>query len=633
MDQEILSRLLSMEESTGLALNSYEKSLRAYTTKVHPLFMERMVMTGNVQSDISTITSTRSYTYGSTDQGFKGNALMNFIFQPLFDQEEPEYNQIIYLQCSSRTTGPESFGSTTMDLLIGRELSIEPQSLQTKAMELRDLCYRHLGWSVTMDLLQEDYSKTTLCREIERFLAENDYSFPASVGLHIPSRCLPPDLVMDSKFYLTRNDDRAFCKDRSILRHLTGCCLHRLFLPKQMYLRVGLDRNQVLPAYDKDLLNLVIPRHKHCTSRIIVSDISNFTGSAANSWLMLHCMNLQLSAGASWDKHSNVYCVKGSLLTATWKDIISVYLYHTVGVPCIVPGQDELGYLPGGFLGVAANITIGLVMLSVVLENLKRILQPKLSYIQFQAGGDDNCVGLVGSPEDVEDATILIRKHLESYVGPIKEFTIIDLEDHPIGCIPKLRFCKKRVFLNKSDVDFSVIGEPSIPIPACLSTSGYLTNVNDQEKAWRTLHLDLNRYETKLPHHGMYADTIRARFLQLYPHCLPARHDSNHKVLSPLAKWTQCGRYRLTEQAMGVVMSLADITVGEATYLDSMEERIRHTLVLGLNLKVTVLRGNLTMDLIVKRNQRMPFTRQSQTDLVGIIPDFELLKKIVNIYM
>lgn len=629
MNLEILGRLESLENPTGLAIDSFSKSLRAYETRLHPLLKERLIMLGDAQDDISAVTSTTSYSYASTDEGFTGASLTNFVLQPMFDQEEPEFDDIIYLKCSTKTIGPKVYGKRTMEDILRHELmkSSDPQKEPTT---LRELCERQLGHYVTADLLQDNYLQSGLAKSINSFLAHHDNRFPAATFLEVPGRSIPLELEMDSKFYPTRNDDRAYCKDRNLLRHLTGVCLHKLFLPQDKSLRANLYRNSVLPDKGKDTLNVSIPRLKNRRACIALTDISNFTGSNGNSWALLHVIALQLSQGGIWSKQPNLYCVAGSFFSATWRDIIIVYLYHTVGIPCAIPGGG-VGYLPGGFLGVAANITVGLVMLAVVLENLKRILRRSLDYVYLQAGGDDTFIALVGEEDAVEEGLLTTKSTLRDYVGWLKAFDVINLDERKPGLLQG-HFCKKMLWLEVYEEHYVVRTIPSIPLPECLSTGGYLKAIADQEKAWRTFHLDLKRFEVACPGSERTADTLRERFLQIYPACRPARFEVNLKRFTPSTRWEVISGKRFTQQAYNQIASYADVSHQGKLYLDDFQGRVRHSLCLGHNLSIIALFGGRDLELIVKRGQKIPVERETITEFVGMIPDNELLARINDIY-
>jgi chorismate mutase len=215
------------------------------------------------------------------------------------------------------------------------------------------------------------------------------------------------------------------------------------------------------------------------------------------------------------------------------------------------------------------------------------------------------------------------------FVGELKLFDVINLEESETGYLGgEKRFCKKRLMLTKEELVFKIVGEPSIPIPQCLSSQGFILNLEAQEVQWRSLHLDLCRYETKLPQHKVYADTLRARFLEIYPHCWPPRHEVTTRYISPKAKWTTYGEYNLTEPAMNVIASFADIQEGDVTYLDSIEERIRYGLNVGRLRMISGLKADLEFQLVVCRHQTEPIIKEVSVHSVGVVPDVALLDRI-----
>jgi hypothetical protein len=349
---------------------------------------------------------------------------------------------------------------------------------------------------------------------------------------------------------------------------------------------------------------------------------------------MLHALALQLSCGGTWDKLPNVFCVKGSFLSATWRDLMIIYLYHVVGVPCSVPGRMADGYLPGGFLGVAANITIGLVFLSVVLENLKRILRKDLDYVQCQAGGDDNVFFMVGELNDVEIKTDLVRNSLETYVGHIKEFTVIDLEEWPDGVLTGVRFCKKMVVKTTEGNCFRIRTLPSIPIPESLSSFTSLNTVEAQLEGWRSLHLGLKRFENDYPGDTrVIADTVRARFIELHPECYPPREYQTHRVWHPSLKWVVTNGVKISEKALKILSTYSDVTNGQLVYLDSLTERIRHALMLGHVRRQSAQMGGLDTEIFVSPNESNTVITTRTYQHVGLEIDRELLEQIRLIYL
>lgn len=602
MSNEIKSRLVEMEKCSSLNKDAFQKSLRSYSTTLHPILRERIGTLGGMRDDISAISTSRtgSYSYQDRPGQLDGQRYSNFTYQPLFDVDEPGYGQIIRLSCSNKTKSAERFGDNVMEDEVVKAL--RSISSSGEAADFRDVCSLHLPQAELDDLFQDDFASSTLASSILGFLEDNDYTFPATASLKVPGRDIPRELEMDSKFYVSRNDDRAFCKDRNLLRHLSGCCIHRVFLPKNMSARENLQRNVYLPAHDKDLLHLTAPMKTGIATRLIIVDISNFTGSAANSWAMLFALALQLSDTGIWDKLDNVYRVRDQIFHASFKDVLKIYLYHVVGIGCTIPGDSELHYLPGGFLGVAANITIGLVWLTVVLKNLHYI--SNLNFVSFsaQAGGDDTGILLQGKLDDVETMTVIIRTHLEDYVGCCKEFEVLDLDQRPDGLLRGIRFCKKRVFLRRQEGVVFVFGEKSIPVPECLSTSFKTPNQRDLKRLWVTTDHALLQYEKEHPLYGRHCQLIRSLFLDKFPHLYPLQRRVAQAALSPLVRLHKIDGWILTDAASRKASSVQPLQFGGNSYLMELEDKVTFLLSLGkLQLRHVLIQEGLHATVVVTK--------------------------------
>lgn len=621
-----------MRQGSGMYINAFSKSLRKYKTMLYPAWAECMFVYGELRIGyIPRIISSRSYSFVAKSRGMDTRQSLNFVMQSFFDQEEPTFNQIIHLNCSTRTTcGVTSMGELDMETLICRRLERPKIEGTAAVVDFRELCSQELGHDIVQDVLREDFKKSSTVIAIVSFLENNDLSFPCDEFVTVPSRAFPqPDLIMDSKYYPARNDLRAYCKDRNLLRHLSGCCLHRLILPADKSTRQALHREQVLPSAEKDLLRMRIPIVPGHSSLLGLSDISNFTGSAANAWCMLLSMSLWLSAEGFGDRKApNVFAVKENLFKATWKDILAIYLYLTVGVPCYVGESQSYEYLPGGFLGVSGNITIGLLFLSLVLENIKRYWKGH-AHVQCQAGGDDCAIGVVAEPNTAMEVLDFAKYQLSSYVGHIKEWIIVDLSTvHDGDVIRGGRFCKKRIRVRVFPGYYEICGEPSIPIPEALVSNEKIRKVKDQLEMWRNFDLDLDRYVSKMPQHIRIADTLRAYYLHLYPSCQPPRRVVSVKTLKPHVRMAYNDGYWVTLAAQRIIESYNTVYVDGRSYLNDPRSRIRLALSQGL-LRIYEIETELHVKRIVAVETEKVFIKQEEVIFTGLEVDRQLLNKLV----
>lgn len=570
-----------MIDETALHSDSFMKSLRAYTTLLNPLLLERLTtLTRSAEDDFSEVTETTSYQFQATSEGFAGNALMNYIFQPLFDHETPKFQKVIYLKCSTRTrVMGDNDKLVAMKTHIQRAIRLNTTD-EEPCPTFFKLCEHFLGEDVPQALLNRPFEETVLYSSIIQFFRQHGNSFPYDHRVSIPGRTVARDILMKSKYYPNRNDLRAFCMDLNPIRHLTGCCLHRLLLPKDMEVRCKLARNKVVPAQDKDKLDLVVPRLPGATHRLILVDISNFTGSAANSWAMIFIMILELDKGGNWNKPNNVFGVGQHTFQAKWKELLIVYLYLTVGYPCFIDDETAPHYLPGGFLGVAGNITIGLVYLAVVLENFERSWRGVLHFVRTQAGGDDTGIYLCGESDMVEEATVALRFALENYVGHLKNFEVIDLNTMPWGVMNDATFCKKRVCLYGDDRHYRLVTEVTVPIPSCLIPAGRLTDSEQIQEAWKNLVHETKDYRNKTGN-AEIADSIRMFFLGVYPEIFPPMLTKIRRIAHDKANWEKIDGQYITQRAYTHLSVYNSFVVDNVSYLDDFRAKLDHGLASG----------------------------------------------------
>jgi hypothetical protein len=501
---------------------------------------------------------------------------MNYLMQSFFDCEEPAWGgNVIYLTASSKTQDPsfefdESMGESLRrqihDLSVGND---EPVSFAR-------LTSHYLGSVVASDLLANDFEQTPVYRGISSFLYTHK-AFPDCYSVQMPNRTLAHDMSMVTKYYAARDDYRAYVRDTNALRHLAGLCLHFLVLPENMRRRSELDRNKVIPAKDKDILNIRIPRPgKEQVALLILGDVSNFTGSLANAWLMLFSIAAQLAKWSQDSKKPNLYAVRDAVFSATWYEVIMVYLYLTVGYPAYVEELNLEAYLPGGFLGVSANITVGLLYLAFVLQNLIGILSRTCSCVQAQAGGDDFAFGIVVHNNDKEPVVALIREHFFKYVGHLKEFRVIDLAHISEGVVGDYEFCKKRIVLSTSYSHIYLKGQDNIPVVECLLPAGRVSDLKAKQ-IWSSYTTSLSIWE-RANGCPQQVDTLRQLFLLTYPSLVPACQYDRRTVYCSHQDLVKIGFMYLTKLAYELMLRVKSYQLGDVVYLSESEDKVHYCL-------------------------------------------------------
>jgi hypothetical protein len=633
---ELISRYLQekiaqMIARIGLTKESVEKSLRRYETSVHPLLLERLQVHGILPNESDSLTTTSSYAYYHTDQGLRGNRLMNYIFQSLFDQEEPEFGgNVLYVSASRKTMDMQLQEGLVMDSAIRlKVLSLNGGSDQSP-LPLATLASSLLGDNVVADLLESPLHINSLGRSINDFLHFHECKFPHDQFVTIPSRTVRRDLVMTTKYYPSRDDYRAYCRDTNLLRHLCGICLHRLLTPENMSTRQALERECVIPAKGKDILKMVLPiPRKHEVALLILGDVSNFTGSLGNSWLMLYCMALELARGGAWEKLPNLYSVKGALVSGTWYQIIVIYLYLNVGYPAYIEELGEDHCLPGGFLGVAANITVGLLFLAVVLQNLINLLKATCRVVKAQAGGDDFAFGLIVSSDDKGFAVSLIREHISKYVGNLKEFHVIDLGQQQEGKLGDHTFCKKWIKLRKHESCFILTGQDNIPVTEALLPNGTL-KASAVEERWLSYDMSLQLWEKTYGHHEQ-VDALRALFLYTYPTLAPLSRRQVTTRAPDSWQLQRVGRKLITENALRFCGRYPDVILGDVTYIGELADKIHHCLKCDtVTCRKIQWMGKEELVVCCKREVR-ELEKDESSVLVGLKFDQALLVDLLNL--
>lgn len=627
----VYKKIEGMLEERGRGTESIQKSLRRYGTDIHPVLLERLKSYGiDVFEESSTISSvsTKSYSYYPTSQGMRGNYVMNYLMQSLFDCEEPAHGgNVIYLSASTKTMDPSS-GSDSLS----RSLQHTICSLSTGEEEpvcFARLAVHYLGSVVASNLLDNEFDETPVFQGISNFLIRHK-AFPQNCFVQMPGRLISRDMTMVTKYYAARDDYRAYVRDTNALRHLSGLCLHRLILPQDMGHRCSLERNRVIPAKDKDILNIRIrrPQGKQ-VALLILGDVSNFTGSLANGWLMLFCMAAQIAEWGRESKKPNLYAIRDAVFSATWYEIIMVYLYLTVGYPAYVEELNEDATLPGGFLGVSANITVGLLYLSLVLQNLVKLLQSTCIDVHAQAGGDDFSFGIVVDDDDKEPMVDLIREHFSKYVGNLKDFHIIDLAHVSEGVVGEYQFCKKRIILSLDHQHIYLKGQDNIPIPECLLPAGRIS----EEQAWQvwssyTTSLSIWERTNGCP---QQTDTLRQLFLLTYPSLVPACQYSRRTVYCSHQDLKRVGMMYLTKLAYEFSLRVRPVQLGDVVYLGEMEDKVQYCLKSSrLTCTKAVWRGRLLF-IVHHECEKKLMVRKVNSKMIGLSVDEDFLCGLLDL--
>lgn len=626
MDVHFLKRLGVMCDGFGLEVDACAKSLRGYQTSVHYLFMERLSRFYS-QMDATKSIQGKTFKYQLSRTTLSGSNVMNYLLSSFYLQESKEENEefVIYPKISNKTSmkdEDEHISVSDYAIQLLQDLSYEG------TVSLRSVANSVLGIPVSDNLLM-DYQDSVLSQAIYGFLHQNSWTFPASRSLVVPGRVIRQDLVMKVKYYPARDDNRAYCQDQHVLRQIVGACLNRLVVPRSKQLRNQVASSEMYNRDDKDILDLYLPVSTRAneSSFLVLLDISNFTGSLGNSWLMLHCMALDTQHNLR-NKY-NFYGFGDTLLVAGWHEILVLYLYLTVGYPCYVDDLDETHTLPGGFLGVNANITTGLLCLALFLKDLRSIGRAMGLTVHCQIGGDDSAVAIQGNRKKAEVFIRMVYESMNNYVGLTKEFHVINLDECQTGLMGDYTFCRKRIIHVRAGNKHILRGEVSCPIHYSILPGSELYSITDQVKAWYELDLALLNYEKVNPDAYRKIDCLRAAFALKYPRVNLTRSKGTSVYLE--GEFIMHEGKLLTKSALSAVGTIERRQVGTLFAFQGFGSKLSHALHIGLVIvRKVLIRGEVT-SAYLHESEEAKVQRSITVETVSLQPDEAFLSRILKL--
>jgi hypothetical protein len=282
--------------------------------------------------------------------------------------------------------------------------------------------------------------------------------------------------------------------------------------------------------------------------------------------------------------------------------------------------------LPGGFLGVNANITVGLVWLSAVLTDFKLTRPYGIVDIQVQAGGDDFCI-LIQTPNEPTEAISYIRSMMENYIGFLKELHVTNLDDHDDGILEGCTFCRKRVFKRADGANISLRSELSVPIPEILTMATRLPKL-EQFRKWRELDLVLKEYEEACPTQSVITGTLRALFLRRYPEVRPLRVESSFTI-SPWWKVYLWDNRVWTHKSLELIAGAPPVVGTHLFYLLNLTEYLTYMLSLNrLQMRTCYYCGE-EFKFILAANEVKRFNRERRKTTT--IVDYEVDEDFYNL--
>jgi hypothetical protein len=341
-------------------------------------------------------------------------------------------------------------------------------------------------------------------------------------------------------------------------------------------------------------------------------------------------MGLEIACGNLEDRYQ-LFGMGANLVGASWKELLLLYLYLTVGVPCWVEDQSRFAHLSGGFLGVGGNISIGLLCLAIILQDVIKRLRPRVWDIRVQAGGDDIALLIQCSPAELEEISELIRGELERYIGLVKDYVVLDLEDCDDGILDEVLFCRKRIIMRTTTRRIHLEGEPSVPLPQSLVPLPPIRRKDLQVKAWYELDNSLRVFENKMPNVEVLTDSLRQLFLDQYREVKPLRvHQersltSSHRIL-------QYDTYLITDVAHKVVLSIPQVWYHGSAALVNYGAKVRHALSMETVVMMKVAKDEDSSDLIVMTSTEAGMLKRTfWNERIHVDFNIELLDELISI--
>lgn len=261
----------------------------------------------------------------------------------------------------------------------------------------------------------------------------------------------PGNLTLRTRFYPNRADYRAFYVDDSVERQIAGAILQTTMYPRS-YLRPHCSWEEVLPHKNKNVLFLDVVYPKGHACFLVLGDLSGFTATNLNSWVMLVFLALHYEFDISL-RHLDrpfVVLINEEPLETTVLEAIHLYLYMVVFAELHEDRSSKPFYTMGGCLGVNANIFLTLLAFTITINRLAEKF-PRTVRFYRQLGGDDFAFVLIGPVEDVLEARRILENDINRHSGSIKDFRTFFLSDRPFG-VTRIRsqFCKKELSVWKT---------------------------------------------------------------------------------------------------------------------------------------------------------------------------------------
>jgi len=287
------------------------------------------------------------------------------------------------------------------------------------------------------------------------------------------------------KTYYQRGEVRAFVSDKDPLRTLIGAAVHSLLYVKEAEHSDLPPFSDVSPKKSKHLISKRIFISKGFSLCILFGDISSFTASLKNIWIIL--IGLIQLLEESGENEIIVLDIKGNLIETNARELFRCYLY--LASACGTRHEDEVFYSLGGMLGIAGIDTLCKVSFALFL----RLLCKRQKFgvrLTPKAGGDDFTIDLIyrtSNPYLKAEVINWLHNEIQQRIGHIKALDSLDVPMESCDFITEQRYCKKavRVVVQVlSEQTLEVRLESQWPIPLMRALLSSKTSPSEASEFW-----------------------------------------------------------------------------------------------------------------------------------------------------
>jgi hypothetical protein len=382
------------------------------------------------------------------DQDYDGRKTGNLLLNPFYltvDLASSVPDIPVIVKVSNKTFAPESTRRTMLEFW-KKTISTKSRELQ-RVPNLNDILPdfsqyvpSHIINQIERWPVHKDSEFIIDLIQVVRSVDLEDLIFSPTVLRFVEKYPRPNLLELKTRYYPAREDYRAFYVDSNSLRCLVGAMLQSTLLPT-MNLRSRLWYEDILPAMDKNIIDktIIVPRGHDAL--VYLGDISSFTSSNVNSWVGLLASLLLITSNELVHLNtSQAYSVAGSAIESSLHQIMILYLYLVVFAPAHY--QKDSYFTMGGYLGVAANMSLTTQSFAIFLKRVQLLARTKSILFYSQIGGDDFFLCLVGPRSELFDLVVQIEQLTTRFIGKIKDpveaLLPVNIYNYDIGL-----FCKK----------------------------------------------------------------------------------------------------------------------------------------------------------------------------------------------